>query len=106
MNKTLEQKTTRYLLIWLPVVLLLGSLLFLLMLNMHAYHTQERQLVLKQQNVWNAFISQPSTMTMQIPGEYVILKNNTFLHQTTDEPRDTSIIITGDPEALNFKALT
>lgn len=106
MNKTLEQKNTRYLLIWLPVVLLLGSLLFFVMLNMHSHHTQERQLALKQQNVWNAFLSQPATMTMQIPGEYVILKNNLLSSQTSDEPRDTSLLLSGNSESLNFKALT
>lgn len=106
MNKTLEQKTTRYLLIWLPVVLLLGSLLFLVMLNMHAHHTQEKQLALKQQNVWNAFVSQPSTMTMQIPGEYVILKNNGLSNQSRDEPRDTTLKIAGNPQELHFKALS
>lgn len=106
MNKTLEQKTTRYLLIWLPVVLLLGSLLFLVMLNMHAHHTQEKQLALKQQNVWNAFVSQPSTMTMQIPGEYVILKNNGLSNQSSDEPRDTTLMIAGNPQELHFKALS
>ena len=106
MIKTLEQKNTRYLLIWLPVVLLLGSLLFFVMLNMHSHHTQERQLALKQQNVWNAFISQPATMTMQIPGEYVIQKNSLLPAKILNEPRDTSLLITGNSERLNFKALT
>ncbi|TWI78997.1 signal transduction histidine kinase [Lacibacter cauensis] len=106
MNKTLEQKSTRYLMIWLPVVLLLGSLLFFVMLNMHSHHTQEKQLALKQQNVWNAFIAQPAAMTMQIQGEYVIQKNYLLPAQILDEPRDTSLLIEGSSEKLNFKALT
>lgn len=106
MIKTLEQKNTRYLLIWLPVVLLLGSLLFFVMLNMHSHHTQERQLALKQQNVWNAFIAQPAAMTMQIAGEYVIQKNSLLPRKLLNEPRDTSLLLIGSPEKLNFKALT
>jgi len=106
MIKTLEQKNTRYLLIWLPVVLLLGSLLFFVMLNMHSHHTQERQLALKQQNVWNAFLAQPTTMTMQIPGEYIIEKNRLFPATFLNEPRDTSLLLNGNTVRSGFKALT
>lgn len=106
MNKTLEQKSTRYLLIWLPAVLLLGSLLFFVMLNKHSHHAQENQLALKQQNVWEAFISQPATMTMQIPGEYAIQKNNLPPVLSLNEPRDTTLLIAGSSEKADFKALT
>jgi signal transduction histidine kinase len=68
--KTLEQKNTRYLLTWLPLVLLLGSVLFFIILTGHARHMQEKQLELKQQNIWKAFIT--SSLPMRIPGEYSI----------------------------------
>ncbi len=106
MIKTLEQKNTRYLLMWLPVVLLLGSLLFFVMLNMHSHHTQERQLALKQQNVWNAFLAQPATMTMQVPGEYIIEKNRLFPTTFLNEPRDTNLLLNGNTARSKFKALT
>ncbi|MCA6438433.1 MAG: HAMP domain-containing histidine kinase [Chitinophagaceae bacterium] len=68
--KTLEQKNTRYLLTWLPLVLLLGSILFFLILTGHARHMQEKQLELKQQNIWKAFTA--SSLPTHIPGEYSI----------------------------------
>jgi signal transduction histidine kinase len=75
MSKTLEQKNTRYLLTWLPFVLLLGSVLFYIILTGHASHMQEKQLELKQQNIWKAFVTGP--LPMEIPGEYTISKNIT-----------------------------
>lgn len=75
MSKTLEQKNTRYLLAWLPVVLLLGSVLFFVILTGHARHMQEKQLELKQQNIWKAFTG--DSLPLQIPGEYIISKKIT-----------------------------
>ncbi|TAJ75166.1 MAG: HAMP domain-containing histidine kinase [Gallionellaceae bacterium] len=72
MSKTLEQKNTRYLLTWLPLVLLLGSVLFYVILTGHARHMQEKQLELKQQNIWQAFAA--GSLPMQIKGEYSITK--------------------------------
>lgn len=106
MSKTLEQKNTRYLLIWLPVVLLLGSLLFFVMLNMHSQHTQEKQLGLKQQNVWKAFVSQPASMTMQIHGEYIIQEGAAIPKELLDKPKDTSLLFSEKEKKINFKALT
>lgn len=70
MSKTLEQKNTRYLLTWLPLVLLLGSVLFYVILTGHARHMQEKQLELKQQNIWKSFSN--GSLPMQVPGEYMI----------------------------------
>jgi signal transduction histidine kinase len=75
MSKTLEQKNTRSLLLWLPLVLLIGSALFYIILTGHARHMQEKQLDLKQQNIWRSFA--PGTLPMQIPGEYSISKGIT-----------------------------
>ncbi|HYM94902.1 MAG TPA: HAMP domain-containing sensor histidine kinase [Chitinophagaceae bacterium] len=106
MSKTLEQKNTRHLLLWLPVVLLLGSVLFFIMLNMHSHHTQEKQLGLKQQNVWKAFVAQPATMTMQIPGEYILQEGTVMSKELLDEPRDTTLLLSKKNEKINFKALS
>ena len=78
MSKTLVQKNTLYLLVWLPVVLLLGSLLFFVIIIMHSHHMQEKQLGLKQQNVWKAFVSQPASITWHISGEYTIEEGKTL----------------------------
>lgn len=106
MNKTLEQKNTRYLLMWLPIVLLLGSILFFVMLEMHSHHMQEKQLGLKQQNVWQTFISQPAAMTLQIPGEYAIEQGASIKKNVLDEPRDTGLLYPGTTENTRFKILT
>ena len=72
MSKTLAEKNTRYLLTWLPIVLVLGSVLFFVMLDHHSSHMQEKQLSLKQQNIWKAFIENPESLPNKIDGEYRI----------------------------------
>ena len=106
MSKTLEQKNTRYLLMWLPIVLLLGSVLFFVMLEMHSHHMQEKQLELKQQNVWQAFISHSTSSVLRISGEYAIEQGNTVAQNELDEPRDTSLLYPGITEKIPFKILT
>lgn len=72
MSKPLAEKNTRYLITWLPIVLLLGSVLFFIMLDHHSRHMQENQLELKQLTIWNAFIQHDGSMPLQIDGEYRI----------------------------------
>lgn len=54
--KTLLQRNTRYLLTWLPVILLICCIIFYVLMQMQAHHMQEKQLELKQLNVWTAFV--------------------------------------------------
>ncbi len=75
MSRTLEQKNTRYLITWLPVVLLLGSVLFFVILTGHSEHMQEKQLGLKQQNIWQAFTISNGSLPLKISGEYSIVKD-------------------------------
>ncbi|MBZ5857689.1 sensor histidine kinase [Flavihumibacter profundi] len=106
MSKTLEQKNTRYLLLWLPVVLLLGSVLFFVMLNMHANHTQEKLLELKQLNVFNAFTAQPASMATHIRGEYSLDEGTVLPKELLDKSRDTSMTYTDKGGKINFRELT
>ncbi|MES1223791.1 MAG: HAMP domain-containing sensor histidine kinase [Bacteroidota bacterium] len=110
MSKSLEQKNTGYLLRWLPLVFLLGSLLFLVMLTLHARHMQDNLLKLKQQNVWNAFIAGKGSMTMQIPGEYELAEKPGIFETRSGYTGDTSFqyVEDGAPnaETINFKTLT
>lgn len=76
MSKTLEHKNTRYLLTWLPIVLLLGSILFFVILTGHSDHMQEKQLGLKQQNIWKAFTESSGSLPLKIKGEYSIAKDS------------------------------
>jgi signal transduction histidine kinase len=106
MSKTLQQKNTRYLLIWLPVVLLFGTILFYLLMSAHAHHMEEEQLELKQENIWNAFLNNAETPAAHITGEYHLLPGTftggVLLHQQ----RDTNIYYPAGKEWVAFKILT
>jgi signal transduction histidine kinase len=104
MSKSLLQKNTRYLLIWLPVVLLLCSVLFYIVLQMHAHHMQQKQLLLKQFNVWNAFKADPGNFQKHIIGEYDISEGTT-LKSELNELRDTSIYYPDKAKSLPFEIL-
>jgi signal transduction histidine kinase len=106
MSKSLEQKNTLYLLLWLPLVLFFGSVLFFIMLTMHSHHMQEKQLTLRQQNIWNAFADHPLSLAMQIPGEYLIEPGTRISATFMDEPRDTIIYYQKKDEIVSFKILT
>ncbi|MES1221200.1 MAG: hypothetical protein ABUT20_37210, partial [Bacteroidota bacterium] len=106
MTRTLQQKNTRYLLIWLPLVLLLGTVVFYIMLTMHSHHMQEEQLGLKQQNVWKTFKAKPASVALQIPGEYSIDEGTGIPEKLRDKPRDTALQYNDNVEKINFKILT
>jgi len=105
MSKPLLQRNTRFLLIWLPVVLLVCSLLFYVVLSMHAHHMQEKQLLLKQNNVWNAFIARSTNMERHITGEYDINEGNAA-SLVSNEPKDTVVYYANQNKSLPFKILT
>src|ERR1700730_2659534 len=106
MSKPLLQRNTRYLLIWLPVVLLLCSLLFYIVLQTHARHMQEKQLLLKQLNVWDAFKANPGNFEKHITGEYDIVEGHAKPGLKLNESRDTSIYYRDSHKSLPFEMLT
>lgn len=106
MSKPLLQKNTRTLLLWLPIVLLAASLLFYLMLDWHSHHMQEKQLLLKQNNVWAAFTSQPTSFTRHVQGEYDIREGTLAGDIEENEPRDTIIYYQNTKQSLPFEVLT
>src|SRR5438309_118574 len=106
MSKSLQQKNTRYFLIWLPFVLLFGTLLFYVMLSMHVHHMQKKQLELKQANILNALITKPDTIAWHIIGEYDILKGTPIPSDRLSEPRDTSIYYADNKEWVAFDIWT
>src|SRR6266487_4604765 len=106
MSKPLLQKNTRILLKWLPVVLLACSLLFYIVMSLHAHHMQEKQLLLKQYNVWNAFITKSGNIEKNITGEYYIVEGSPDPKIELDEPRDTAIYYTDKKRSLPFEVLT
>lgn len=106
MSKPLLQKNTRTLLLWLPIVLLAASMLFYLMLDWHSHHMQEKQLLLKQHNVWAAFTSQPHNFIRNVQGEYDIKERTLAGDIVGNEPRDTVIYYQKTKQSLPFEVLT
>ena len=106
MNETLLQKNTRVLLIWLPVVLLACCLLFYVLMRMQAHHVQLKQLLLKQDNTWNAFVQKNGNIENSIRGEYQISKAAGRVDDKTDELRDTVIYYPARKKFLPFQLLS
>jgi signal transduction histidine kinase len=106
MSKPLLQKNTRYLLIWLPVVLLVCSLLFFVMLQMQANHMQEKQLLLKQNNVWNGFLEKSGSIQNHITGEYDITETSTAATTQINKARDTVVYYADKKSSLPFRIFT
>jgi signal transduction histidine kinase len=106
MSNTLQQKNTRYLLIWLPVVLLIGTILFYRLMSAHAHHMEEEQLELKQENIWNAFLNNPETPAAHITGEYDLLPGTFIGAVLLHQQRDTNIYYPAGKGWVGFKILT
>ena len=106
MSKTLLQRNTRFLLIWLPVVLLVCSLLFYVLMRMQAHHMQEEQLLLKQNNIWNAFRAKSGNIERNIFGEYDISEGSLNADIELNEPRDTVLYYADKRKSLPFKIFT
>lgn len=77
MSRSLQQKNTRSLLTWLPLVMLAGSVFFYLILMGHIRHMKHEQLQLKQDNIWKAYTADTVRVPMQIAGEYEIIPGET-----------------------------
>ena len=107
MSKNLLYKNTLFLLRWLPLALVVFCILFYFLMRMQAHHMQEKQLLLKQHNVWNAFTEKMGAIETNIIGEYVI---NEAVHiidrKYLDEPRDTTIYFENLKKSIPFEALT
>ncbi len=106
MSKPLLQRNTRFLLLWLPVVLLACTLLFFVLMRMQAHHMQEEQLILKQKNIWNAFKSKSGNIDSHISGEYDIVLSENNASIELNEPRDTTVYYPDKQKSLPFKILT
>jgi signal transduction histidine kinase len=102
----LLQRNTRFLLKWLPIVLLACCILFYFLMRIQAHHMQEKQLFLKQLNVWNAFTARLGNMDKHIAGEYDIMEGEPSPRIELDEPRDTSIYYEDKKKSLPFQILT
>jgi signal transduction histidine kinase len=105
MSLTLQQRNTRILLQWLPLVMIAGSVFLYFLMRGHILHMQEQQLHLKQNNIWRSFSANPESLTLHIPGEYDITPERGAAIRATDRPRDTILTFVGYP-AERFNLLT
>lgn len=105
MSKPLLQRNTRLLLIWLPVVLLVCSLLFYEVLTLHAHHMQEKYLTLKQQNIWSAFVARPQNMERHVMGEYDITEKDGLSVGPVSRLKDTALLYAETGKKLPFRTL-
>ncbi|MBS1660608.1 MAG: hypothetical protein JST68_06115 [Bacteroidetes bacterium] len=105
MSQSLQQKNTRSLMTWLPLVMLAGSVFFYFLMRGHILHAQQHQLQLKQDNIWQAFSQAPAGIPRHIYGEYDILPANTDSSRITEQLGDT-IIAYPDHGAVAFNTLT
>ena len=103
---SLLQRNTRYLFLWLPVVLIVCSLLFYVMMHMQAHHMQEEQLFLKQENIWNTFKTKSGNIDNHVKGEYDVVEGSISKDIELNEPRDTVIYYADKQKSLPFKILT
>ncbi len=106
MIKQLLKKNTNFLLRWLPVILLGFCVLFYFLMRYQAHHMQEKQLELKNRNVWNAFILNAGNLNRHIKGEYDIVEGTLIPINLLNEPRDTIIWYNEQQKFLPFKILT
>ncbi|HWK05095.1 MAG TPA: HAMP domain-containing sensor histidine kinase [Puia sp.] len=106
MSKSLQQKNTYYLLIWLPLVLLIGSMVFYILMSKHAHHMAEEQLELKQKNIWNALMANREGVASHITGEYDLVKGNLVRSDLLYKQRDTAIYYPASKDWIAFKVLT
>ena len=106
MSSPLLQRNTRFLLKWLPVVLLACCILFYVLMRMQAHHMQAKQLYLKQLNIWNAFKAKSGNIDRHIAGEYDIVEGEPDPNFELDEPRDTTLYYADKKKSLPFEILT
>jgi len=102
----LLEKNTRYLLIILPIILLICSGIFFILLKWRTHHLQEKQLLLKQENVLNKYKSGPLDTNINIIGEFEIQAGKRIPADQLNEPRDTAIYYPGRKKAVAFEMLT
>lgn len=105
MSRSLQEKNSRILLRWLPLVMLTGSVFLYFLMRSHILHMQEQQLHLKQDNIWRAFTRTPGGLPFHIRGEYDIFPEPAPPMPVGSRPRDTVLRFPGCA-AESFNLLT
>jgi signal transduction histidine kinase len=105
MSQSLQQRNTRSLLTWLPLVMLTGSIFFYFLMRGHILHAQRQQLQLKQENIWQAFSQTRGGIPLYMPGEYNIAPSPANDPGIIGQPKDTTVNYPGR-ESVIYTVLT
>lgn len=104
----LQKKNTRFLLIYLPVILIICSVIFYILLNLHINHLHYKHLLLKQENIIGSLLKENGDIEShnKVFGEFSINEIDTNKIKNYDIIGDTTIFYPSINERLPFKKLT
>lgn len=104
----LQKKNTRFLLIYLPIILTLCSLIFYILLSLQINHLHNKFLLLKQENILNLLNEHKREIELHsgAKGEYTVTEINTTTSKKYNVIKDTTIFYASQNKFLPFKMLT
>jgi len=104
----LQKKNTKYLLLYLPVVFLVCTVIFFILLSIQTIHLHNEHLLLKQQNILHKIEEQKSDLEPNsgVVGEYTIREITSPTSKKYDRVKDTIIYYSSHNEYLPFKMQT
>jgi signal transduction histidine kinase len=106
MSQSLQQRNTRSLLTWLPLVMLAGSVFLYLILMGHIRHMKHQQLQLKQDNAWRAFARDTLRVPLKLAGEYEIVPGAMGEDGATDSANLSRLAQTHELDGRSYRVTT
>jgi len=104
----LQKKNTRFLLIYLPVILIICSIIFYFFLSLQINHVHNEFLLLKQENILNLLNEHKREIELHsgAKGEYTIREIKEPLSNKYNIIKDTSLFYSSENRLMPFKMLT
>lgn len=104
----LQKKNTQFLLIYLPIILIICSLIFYILLSLQINHVHNKFLLLKQENILNLLNEHKREIELHsgAKGEYTVIEITPDASKKYNIIRDTSIFYASQNKFLPFKMLT
>lgn len=104
----LLKKNTRFLLIYLPVILIICSIIFYILLSLKIDHLHDKNLLLKQENILRKIREKRENIDSNygVVGEFTINEINTKEPKNYNSITDTSIFYPSRNNGLPFKKQT
>ncbi|OFY86847.1 MAG: hypothetical protein A3F72_21430 [Bacteroidetes bacterium RIFCSPLOWO2_12_FULL_35_15] len=104
----LQKKNTQFLLIYLPIILIICSFIFYILLSLQINHLHDKLLLLKQENILKLLDEHKREIELHsgAKGEYTVTEINTPTSKKYNVITDTSIFYASQNKFLPFKMLT